>query len=159
MTDIGLPTTSARALTRVERVGAHSHVRGLGLDDALDAKKSSQGLVGQVKARKAAGVIANMIRDGTIAGRGVLIAGAPGTGKTAIAHGMAKTLGEETPFASMAASEIFSMEMSKTEALTQAFRKAIGVRKRLRSSRERWWRLKSINRWERSRARAPRRAS
>jgi DNA helicase TIP49 (TBP-interacting protein) len=81
-----------------------------------------------VKARKAAGVIANMIRDGTIAGRGVLIAGAPGTGKTAIAHGMAKTLGEETPFASMAASEIFSMEMSKTEALTQAFRKAIGVR-------------------------------
>jgi hypothetical protein len=28
----------------------------------------------------------------------------------------------------MAGSEIFSMEMSKTEALTQAFRKAIGVR-------------------------------
>ena len=41
---------------------------------------------------------------------------------------MAKALGEETPFAMMAASEIFSMEMSKTEALTQAFRKAIGVR-------------------------------
>ena len=42
--------------------------------------------------------------------------------------GMAKALGEETPFAMMAGSEIFSMEMSKTEALTQAFRKAIGVR-------------------------------
>ena len=28
----------------------------------------------------------------------------------------------------MAASEIFSLEMSKTEALTQAFRKSIGVR-------------------------------
>ncbi len=41
---------------------------------------------------------------------------------------MAKALGEETPFATMAASEIFSFEMSKTEALTQAFRKAIGVR-------------------------------
>lgn len=41
---------------------------------------------------------------------------------------MAKALGEETPFATMAASEIFSMEMGKTEALTQAFRKAIGVR-------------------------------
>lgn len=40
-------------------------------------------------------------------------------GKTAIAMGMAKALGEETPFATMAASEIFSMEMSKTEALTQ----------------------------------------
>ena len=69
-----------------------------------------------------------MIREGSIAGRAVLLAGQPGTGKTAIAMGMAKALGEETPFAMMAGSEIFSMEMSKTEALTQAFRKAIGVR-------------------------------
>jgi RuvB-like protein 2 len=60
-----------------------------------------------------------MIRDGKIAGRAVLLAGQPGTGKTAIAMGMAKALGEQTPFAMMAASEIFSLEMSKTEALTQ----------------------------------------
>ena len=72
--------------------------------------------------------ILSMIREGQIAGRAVLLAGQPGTGKTAIAMGMAKALGEETPFAMMAGSEIFSMEMSKTEALTQAFRKAIGVR-------------------------------
>jgi RuvB-like protein 2 len=78
--------------------------------------------------KQAAGLITNMIKEGKIAGRGVLIAGPAGTGKTAIAMGMAKTLGEDTPFATMAASEIFSMEMSKTEALTQAFRKAIGVK-------------------------------
>eukprot|EP00963_Diacronema_lutheri_P002422 scaffold155_cov347-Pavlova_lutheri.AAC.101 len=42
--------------------------------------------------------------------------------------GLAKSLGEETPFTMISASEIFSLEMSKTEALTQAFRKAIGVR-------------------------------
>ena len=77
---------------------------------------------------QAAGLIAQMIKDGKIAGRGVLLAGPAGTGKTAIALGMAKTLGEDTPFATMAASEIFSIEMSKTEALTQAFRKAIGVK-------------------------------
>ncbi|KIZ03169.1 RuvB-like protein 2 [Monoraphidium neglectum] len=117
-----------RDLTRIERIGAHSHIRGLGLDDALEARAVSQGMVGQTKARKAAGVILKMIQDGKIAGRGVLLAGQPGTGKTAIAMGMAKALGEETPFAMMAASEIFSLEMSKTEALTQAFRKAIGVR-------------------------------
>ena len=64
-------------------------------------------------------MILNMIREGRIAGRAVLLAGQPGTGKTAIAMGMAKALGEETPFAMMAASEIFSLEMSKTEALTQ----------------------------------------
>ncbi|KAI8464409.1 MAG: TIP49 C-terminus-domain-containing protein [Monoraphidium minutum] len=117
-----------RDLTRIERIGAHSHIRGLGLDDALEARAVSQGMVGQTRARKAAGVILKMIQEGKIAGRGVLLAGQPGTGKTAIAMGMAKALGEETPFAMMAASEIFSLEMSKTEALTQAFRKAIGVR-------------------------------
>lgn len=69
-----------------------------------------------------------MIRDGKIAGRAVLLAGQPGTGKTAIAMGMAKSLGLETPFAMLAGSELFSLEMSKTEALMQAFRKAIGVR-------------------------------
>jgi RuvB-like protein 2 len=69
-----------------------------------------------------------MIREGKIAGRAILIGGQPGTGKTAIAMGMAKSLGEETPFTMLAGSEIFSLEMSKTESLTQAFRKSIGVR-------------------------------
>merc|ERR1712216_683814 len=126
---IAAPTVAdVKDLTRIERIGAHSHIRGLGLDDALEARKVSQGMVGQQDARRGAGIILNMIREGQIAGRAVLLAGQPGTGKTAIAMGMAKALGEETPFAMMAGSEIFSMEMSKTEALTQAFRKAIGVK-------------------------------
>lgn len=41
-----------RDLTRIERIGAHSHIRGLGLDDALEARVVSQGMVGQVRARK-----------------------------------------------------------------------------------------------------------
>ena len=221
--EAGLKVAEVKDLTRIERIGAHSHIRGLGLDDTLEARAVSQGMVGQEKARRAAGVvraplrcggdaraasararaarlavraagrlgrpwlpqrlrmphraprcavqrckmrastralrvrralsraarapaarsadarplpptprcgaqILSMIKAGHIAGRAVLLAGQPGTGKTAIAMGMAKALGEETPFATMAASEIFSMEMGKTEALTQAFRKAIGVR-------------------------------
>lgn len=74
----------------MERVGAHSHIRGLGLNDALEPRASSQGMVGQVKARKAAGVILKMIQAGKIAGRAVLIAGPPSTGKTAIAMAMAQ---------------------------------------------------------------------
>jgi len=115
-------------VTRIERIGAHSHIRGLGLDDALEPRQISQGMVGQTEARRAAGIILNMIKEGKIAGRAILIAGQPGTGKTAIAMGIAKALGEETPFTMMAGSEIFSLEMSKTEALTQAFRRSIGVR-------------------------------
>jgi len=115
-------------LTRIERIGAHSHIRGLGLDDALEPRNVSQGMVGQLDARRGAGVVSKMIQEGNMAGRAVLLAGPPGTGKTAIAMGIAQALGEDTPFTSIAASEIFSLEMSTTEALTQAFRRSIGVR-------------------------------
>merc|ERR1719272_1322653 len=85
-------------------------------------------MVGQAQARKAAGVVVKMIKEGRMSGRAVLLAGPPGTGKTAIAMGIAQALGEDTPFTTIAGSEIFSLEMSKTEALTQAFRRSIGVR-------------------------------
>jgi len=117
-----------REFSRIERIGTHSHIRGLGLDDVLEPREVSQGMVGQLPARRASGVVLEMIKEGKIAGRAVLIAGQPGTGKTAIAMGMAQALGNDTPFTSMAGSEIYSLEMSKTESLTQAFRKSIGVR-------------------------------
>lgn len=41
---------------------------------------------------------------------------------------MAQSLGTDVPFTMISASEVFSLEMSKTEALTQAFRRSIGVR-------------------------------
>jgi RuvB-like protein 2 len=114
--------------SRVERIGAHSHIHGLGLDAQLNARFDADGMVGQLQARKAAGLIVEMIKEGKIAGRGILIAGQPGTGKTALAMGMSQALGPQTPFTMIAGSEIFSLEVSKTEALTQAFRKSIGVR-------------------------------
>lgn len=46
-----------RDLTRIERIGAHSHIRGLGLDDALEARVVSQGMVGQVRARKVSSAV------------------------------------------------------------------------------------------------------
>jgi RuvB-like protein 2 len=98
------------------------------LFDALEARRASQGMVGQLQARRAAGVVMRMIQEGKIAGRSILLAGQPGSGKTAIAMGIAQALGEDTPFTALSASEIFSLEMSKTEALTQAFRQSIGVR-------------------------------
>ncbi|PFH32168.1 RuvB family 2 protein [Besnoitia besnoiti] len=114
-------------VSRVERIAAHSHIRGLGLTDALQPRKFSQGMVGQPDARKAAGLVCKLVKAGRIAGRAVLLAGQPGSGKTAIAMAVAKELGESTPFTHISGSEIFSLEMSKTEALTQAFRRSINV--------------------------------
>ena len=59
--------TEVRELTRLERIGAHSHIRGLGLDDALEPRKGgSQGMVGQPAARRAVGVIYKMIQEGKV---------------------------------------------------------------------------------------------
>lgn len=123
-----MQTQSNDVPTKLERIGAHSHIRGLGLDDNLDPIASSQGMIGQLKARKAAAIIIKMVQQFKIAGRAILIAGPPSSGKTAIAMAMAQSLGTDVPFTSIAGSEVFSLEMSKTEALTQAFRRSIGVR-------------------------------
>ena len=119
-----------REIRGLNLIAAHSHIKGLGVDASTlePSLTSAHGLVGQPKARKAAAVILQMVKEGKIAGRAVLIAGPPSTGKTAIAMGMAQSLGSEVPFTVLSSSEIFSMEMSKTEALTQAFRKSIGIR-------------------------------
>ncbi|OMH81826.1 RuvB-like 2 [Zancudomyces culisetae] len=123
-----ISTSQIKDITRLERTGAHSHIKGLGLDDKLQITPGSGGMVGQVKARKAAGVILKMIKQGKIAGRAILMAGAPGTGKTAIAMALAQELGNDVPFTTISASEVYSLEISKTEVLTQAFRRSIGIR-------------------------------
>jgi len=119
------PTTWG--LKEWERISAHTHITGLGLE-GFKAKPIGGGMVGQVKAREAAGIVVDMVRKGKFAGRSILLAGPPGTGKTALALAIAKELGRDVPFVPISASEIYSAEVKKTEFLTQALRKAIGVR-------------------------------
>jgi len=121
------PKLRIRERERFLRVGIHSHIKGLGVREG-EVLPSADGLVGQVEARAAAHLIVQMIREGKMAGRAVLLAGPPGTGKTAIAVAIARELGEDTPFVAMSGSEIYSAEMKKTEVLMQAMRKAIGIR-------------------------------
>ncbi|MGB9703505.1 MAG: RuvB-like domain-containing protein, partial [Candidatus Micrarchaeales archaeon] len=110
-----------------ERIAAHSHIKGLGLE-GIKAKKIADGMVGQVEAREAAGIVVKLIKNGKFAGRAILIAGPPGSGKTALATAIARELGKDTPFVTLTASEIFSTQLKKTEFLTQVLRKAIGAR-------------------------------
>lgn len=76
---MGIQTVGeTKELRGLNLIAAHSHIRGLGIDlDTLEPRASSQGLVGQLKARKAAAVILQMVKEGKIAGRAVLMAGPP----------------------------------------------------------------------------------
>ena len=117
-----------KPVSRLQRISIHSHIRGLGLDENGKAIRVKDGLVGQLEAREAAGIVVEMVKEGRMAGRGVLFVGPSGTGKTAIAIGIARELGEDTPFVAISGSEIYSSEIKKTEFLMQAIRRAIGVR-------------------------------
>merc|ERR1711871_17403 len=63
-----------------------------------------------------------------MAGRALLLAGAPGTGKTALALGISQELGSKVPFCPVVGSEVHSSEVKKTEILMENFRRAIGLR-------------------------------
>ena len=53
------------------------------------------GFVGQAAAREAGGLVVDMIRQKKMAGKALLLAGPPGTGKTALALGIAQELGSK----------------------------------------------------------------
>lgn len=53
------------------------------------------GFVGQAAAREASGLVVDMIRQKKMAGRALLLAGPPGTGKTALALGICQELGSK----------------------------------------------------------------
>jgi len=77
--------------TKTSRVAVHTHVKGLGLDPSTGtAMPIGAGLVGQERAREACGIVVDLIRSRKMAGRALLLAGAPGTGKTALALGIAQ---------------------------------------------------------------------
>ena len=71
-----------------------------------------------------------------MAGRALLLAGAPGTGKTAIALAISQELGPKVPFCPMVGSEVYSSEVKKTEILMENFRRAIGLR--IKETKEVW---------------------
>lgn len=113
---------------RENRTAAHSHIKGLGLRSDGTAAQDSHGFVGQIAAREACGVVVDLIRAKKMAGKAVLLAGGPGTGKTALALAVSQELGTKVPFCLMTGSEVYSAEVKKTEALMENFRRAIGLR-------------------------------
>ncbi|CAO3679822.1 unnamed protein product [Umbelopsis vinacea] len=127
-----------RNTTREQRVAAHTHIKGLGLRDDGSAEPIAAGFVGQemlesinydpLSLVQASGVAVELIKSKKMAGRALLLAGAPGTGKTALALAVSQELGPKVPFCPMVGSEVYSAEIKKTEVLMENFRRAIGLR-------------------------------
>lgn len=110
------------------RTAAHTHIKGLGLDESGIAKQVEGGFVGQVAAREACGIVVDLIKAKKMSGRAILLAGGPSTGKTALALAISQELGPKVPFCPLVGSELYSVEVKKTETLMENFRRAIGLR-------------------------------
>lgn len=76
--------------------------------------------------QQACGLVLTLIQSRRFSGKALLLAGGPGTGKTALALAIAQELGPKVPFCPMVGSEVFSSEVKKTEVLMENFRRAIG---------------------------------
>jgi hypothetical protein len=78
-------SSSTTAASSSSRISAHTHITGLGLDEngdaIVDSLDNTSGLVGQVAAREALGIVADLIHSQRLAGRALLLVGPPGTGK------------------------------------------------------------------------------
>lgn len=90
--------------------------------------KTGGGMVGQEKAREAAGLVVDLIKTKKLAGQALLFAGPVGSGKTALAMAIAASLGPEVPFVPLSSSSVYSSEVKKTEVLLESCRKAIALR-------------------------------
>ncbi|GBE86779.1 RuvB-like helicase 1 [Sparassis crispa] len=122
------PPPSRPSAGRSPRIAPHSHIKGLGLTSEGFASIDGAGFIGQTNAREACGVVVDLIKSRKFSGRALLLVGAPGTGKTALALAVSHELGAKVPFCPMVGSEVYSTEVKKTQVLAEAFRRAIGLR-------------------------------
>lgn len=125
---MSLKITTVPSHVKQRKISSHTHISGLGLKEDGEPEFRAGGLVGQCKARKAAGLVKDLILARKMSGRALLFAGPPGTGKTALALAISKELGPKVPFCAMSGPEVYSAEVKKTEVLNEYMRRSLGLR-------------------------------
>lgn len=100
--------------------------KSVGQGYPVAASSQVMNLANVFEPQQACGVVVDLIKSKKMSGRAVLLAGGPGTGKTALALAVSQELGTKVPFCPTVGSEVYSTEVKKTEALMENFRRAIG---------------------------------
>lgn len=72
----------------LSRIATHTHIKGLGMRDDGSVIPIAAGLVGQEAAREAAATVVDLIKTRKMAGKALLMAGAPGTGQSSMHSGL-----------------------------------------------------------------------
>jgi RuvB-like protein 1 (pontin 52) len=129
--------------TKRQRVASHTHIKGLGLVDGA-ALPSGSGWVGQEQAREACGLVVDMIKQKKMAGRALLMAGAPGTGKTALALGIAQELGTKARLTACVSCERRAASALMRHAMRTPPHQRVHANHRCPSAR--WWAQRSSRR-------------
>ena len=52
-----------KSTTKTQRISTHTHIKGIGLDSTGKPEEISCGLVGQLDARQAAGIVVELIKS------------------------------------------------------------------------------------------------
>ena len=82
-----IASAASASASSSSRISAHTHISGLGLDENGDAitedgqgsgSVNTSGLVGQVAAREALGIVSDLVHSQRLAGRALLLVGPPG---------------------------------------------------------------------------------
>ena len=118
-----------KSTVKTQRISAHSHVKGLGLNENGEAINAASGMVGQAQAREAAGLVVDLIKSKRMAGRAILLAGPPGTGKTAISLAIAQELGEFDEFFNEIVILNFLRKKSRQNERSSALRSSLNQNK------------------------------
>ncbi|KAJ1465407.1 ruvb-like 1 [Baffinella frigidus] len=106
----------------------HSHIKNLGLENSKLIDKYYDGIVGQLDGRKACNILKEKIKKNFFFDRIILFSGPLGSGKTALALGLAKEIGKNIPFYMISGSELFTLKSKKLQFLMESIRKSIGIR-------------------------------
>ena len=107
--------------------GIHNHIDNIGLTEKGEISDNLSSIVDQYDARRASGIIVDLVNSNKFGGKVFLITGPKGCDKTALTVAISEELGNKIPFVNISGNDVYSSEVKKSEMLDEYLRKAVMV--------------------------------